>query len=166
LHSSLVLDAGAFYAGTSFLSSDDQFYTTPSILEEVRHIKSNFSALEALRLSGRLVIKDPDKSQIEKALRVAAKTGDRGSLSQADMSVIALALQLDKTLVTDDYAVANVAALLGVKVKPATAGKEIKETRRWISYCSGCGRAFGGTETECPLCGNKLKRKYRRIRID
>jgi UPF0271 protein len=166
LHSSLVLDAGAFYAGTSFLSSDDQFYTTPLVLEEVRHIKSNFSALEALRLSGRLVIQDPDKSQREKTLRLAAKTGDRASLSEADMSVIALALQLDRTLVTDDYAVANVAAILGVKVKPATAGKEIKETRKWIYYCSGCGRAFGASEKECPLCGNKLKRKYRKFRSD
>lgn len=161
-----MLDSGAFYAGTSFLSSDDQFYTTSPVLEEVKHIKGYFSALEALRLSGRLVIQDPDRSQIEKALRVATKTGDRGSLSEADVSIIALALQLHKTLVTDDYAVANVAALLGVEVKPATAGKEIKETRRWIFFCSGCSRTFNRSEKECPLCGNKLKRKYRKFRSD
>ena len=161
-----MLDAGAFYAGTSFLSSEDQLYTTSSVLEEVRHIKSYFSALEALRLSGRLVIQDPDKSQIEKAVRVASKTGDRGSLSEADVSIIALALQLNKTLVTDDYAVANVAALLGVEVRPATAGKEIQETRRWMYYCSGCSKTFDRSEKECPLCGNKLKRKFKKFRSD
>ncbi|MGI0037624.1 MAG: NOB1 family endonuclease [Nitrososphaera sp.] len=163
MHSSLVLDAGAFYAGTSFLSSDDQLYTTSAVLEEVRHIKSQFSALEVLRESGRLVIQDPDKSQVEKVLRAAAKTGDRRALSEADISILALALQLTRTLVTDDYAIANVAAVLGAEVKPATGGKEIQETRRWIYYCSGCSRTFKGSEKECPLCGNKLKRKYKRF---
>jgi UPF0271 protein len=63
-------------------------------------------------------------------------------------------------LVTDDYAVANVAAKLGVLVK-STSSKGIKETRRWIAYCSACGKAFGPDAKECPLCGNQLRRKYK-----
>ena len=156
-----MLDAGAFYAGISFLSSDTQLYTTSDIIAEVGHIKSQFAAIDGLRVSGRLVIQEPDQSQTEKVLLAAAKTGDRKAISQADVSIVALALQLAKTLVTDDYAVANVAAILGVEVKPATSGKEIQETRRWTYYCIGCSRTFSSSEKVCPLCGNKLKRKYK-----
>lgn len=162
----MVLDAGAFYAGTSFLSSNEQMYTTSAVLKEVRHIKNQFYALEALRDSGRLVIQEPEQYQIEIVLRAAAKTGDRSSLSEADVSILALAMQFRKPLVTDDYAVANVAAVLNIEVKPATVGKEIRETRRWIYYCSGCSKSFNSGETECPLCGNKLNRKFKKFRAD
>jgi UPF0271 protein len=83
-------------------------------------------------------------------------------LSPADFSIVALALELDTVLVTDDFAVANVASVLGVSVIPATPGKKIRETRKWISYCSVCAKTFGG-QKECPICGNTLKRKYRKI---
>ena len=162
----MVLDAGAFYAGTTFLSSNEQMYTTSAVLDEVRHIKNQFYALEALRDSGRLVIQDPEPNQIEIVLRAAAKTGDRSSMSEADVSILALALKLSKPLVTDDYAVANVAAVLNIEVMPATFGKEIRETRRWIYYCSGCSKSFNSGEKECPLCGNKLKRKFKKFRAD
>jgi endoribonuclease Nob1 len=162
----MVLDAGAFYAGTLFLSSDEQMYTTSAVLDEVRHIKNKFYALEALRDSGRLAIQDPEPNQIEIVHRAAAKTGDRSSLSEADVSILALALQLTMPLVTDDYAVANVAAVLNIQVMPATVGKEIRETRRWIYYCSGCSKSFSSGEKECPLCGNKLKRKFKKFRAD
>ena len=61
MHSNLVLDAGAFYAGTMFMSSSEKMYTTSQVLEEVRHIKSRLSALEVLRESGRLLVQDPDQ---------------------------------------------------------------------------------------------------------
>ena len=62
-----MLDAGAFYAGTSFLSSDVTLYTTSLILDEVMHIKSRLSALEALRDAGRLVVQDPIAERIPQA---------------------------------------------------------------------------------------------------
>ncbi|AFU59304.1 putative nucleotide binding protein [Candidatus Nitrososphaera gargensis Ga9.2] len=155
------LDASAFYAGTPFLSSAVSYYcTTQAILDEVKHIKKSHGAIEALSAAGNLEIIDPGKSSIEKVKAAAKKTGDYRKLSQADVSIIALALQLETTLLTDDYAVANVASALKIPVK-SSSGKGIKETRKWISYCSACGRAFGPEAKECPLCGNKLRRKYR-----
>ena len=164
MHSNLVLDAGAFYAGTMFMSSSEKMYTTSQVLEEVRHIKSRLSALEVLRESGRLLVQDPDQDLTNDVLDAAAKTGDRSALSQEDVSIIALALQLKAQLITDDYSVANVASVLHIPVKPATAGKEIKEVRKWIFYCSGCSRTYGSKEKVCPLCGNKLSRKYKKNR--
>ncbi len=158
-----MLDAGAFYAGTTFQSSTHQMHTTSAIIQEVEHIKKSFSALEALRDAGRLVVMDPGQKFVDSVVQAAAKTGDRAMLSEADISIISLALQLGRVLVTDDYSVANVASALCVAVKPATAGKEIKDTRRWIFYCSGCSRTYRHDKSECPLCGNKLKKKHRKL---
>lgn len=171
MRSSLVLDAGAFYAGTAFLSSAGEqeerqllLYTTPAVFEEIRHIKASFSALEALQESGKLAIRDPGQGQLDEVVRTARITGDIGILSEADKSIIALALQLKAQLVTDDYSAANVASALQIAVKPATAGKGIKEVRRWIFYCAGCSRTFGPGKAECPYCGNRLRRKYKKVR--
>ena len=162
--SELVLDAGAFYAGTPFMSSSHSLlYTTSEIIGEVRHIKASISALEALQEVGRLAVRDADKTYVARVLKAAQNTGDRNALSDADISIISLALQLGHTLVTDDFSVANLASALGINVRPATAGKDIKQVRKWIYYCAGCSRIFsaGG---ECPLCGNALRRKYRKVR--
>jgi len=158
-----VLDAGAFYAGTVFLSSSDsQFYTTEKVFNEIKHIKSAYAALEVLLESGRLQVIDPEGAHVAKIVAASKKTGDNVKLSPADISVIALASQLGSTLMTDDYAASNVANAVGVSVSPVTPGKGIKESRKWISYCSACGRTFDSSATECPLCGNKLKRKYKK----
>ena len=153
------LDAGAFYAGIPFLSSGTHC-TTNAVFEEVKHIKKSYGAIEALLDAGTLRVIDPDKNSMKKAGSAAKNTGDYQKLSLADISIIALALQLETTLLTEDYAVANVAAALKIPVE-SSSNKGIKETRKWIAYCSACGRAFGPDAKECALCGNKLKRKYK-----
>jgi UPF0271 protein len=157
---SYVLDAGAFYAGIPFLSSGSH-YTTEAVFAEVKHIKGSHAAIEALVDSSNLMIVEPDQQDIEKVVAVAKKTGDSAKLSRADISILALALSLKITLVTDDYAVANVATVMKIHVR-STSSKGIKEVRRWITYCSACSRTFGPSTKECPLCGNKLRRKYKK----
>jgi len=158
--SSYVLDAGAFYAGIPFLSSGNHF-TTEAVFSEVKHIKRSHAAIEALIDAGNLRIAEPEQKDIDKVVAVAKKTGDSGRLSEADISILALALSVKKTLVTDDYAVANVATIMKIPVR-STSAKGIKETRRWITYCSACSRTFGPDAKECVLCGNNLKRKYKK----
>ena len=156
------LDAGAFYSGVVFLSSSLQYCTTQAILDEVKHIKKSHGAIEALLESNTLQIVNSDRKNIEKVVAAARRTGDYQKLSEADISIIALALQLEIVLVTNDYAVANVATTLKIPVK-SLASKGITHTRRWIAYCSACGRAFGANAKECRLCGNRLRRKYKLI---
>ena len=112
--------------------------------------------------SNTLQILNSDRNSIEKVVAAARRTGDYAKLSDADISIIALALQLEIVLVSNDYAVANVATTLKIPVK-SVAGKGITHTRRWIAYCSACGRAFGPNAKECRLCGNRLRRKYKLI---
>lgn len=157
--SSYALDAGAFYAGIPFLSLGS-YCMTRAVFDEVKHIKNSHGAIEALLDADRLQVVDPDTDSFEKTKAAARKTGDYPRLSQADVSIIALALQLKIVLLTDDYAVANVAATLKIPVQ-SSSSKGIKETRKWIAYCSACGKAFRPNAKECPLCGNKLRRKYK-----
>jgi UPF0271 protein len=130
------------------------------VFDEVEHIKQSHGAIEALLETGSLQIVDPSDANIGRAKAAAKKTGDYSRLSPADFSIIALALQLQIPLVTDDYAVANVASALNIPVR-STSSKGLKEKRRWIAYCSACGKTFGPDARECPLCGNRLRRKYR-----
>ena len=154
------LDAGAFYSGVVFMSSAFRYWTTRAVLEEVKHIKKSHGAIEALIESNTLQLVNSDRKSIQKVIAAARETGDYAKLSEADISIIALALQLEIGLVTNDYAVANVATTLKITVK-SVAGKGITQTRRWIAYCSACGRAFGPNAKECRLCGNRLRRKYK-----
>ena len=156
------LDAGAFYTGLIFLSSTYRYYTTQAVFDEVKHIKRSHGAIEALIESNTLQILNSDRNSIEKVVAAARRTGDYAKLSDADISIIALALQLEIVLVTNDYAVANVATTLKIPVK-SVGSKGVTHTRRWIAYCSACGRAFGPNAKECRLCGNRLRRKYKLI---
>jgi UPF0271 protein len=156
------VDAGAFYSGVVFLSSALRYCTTHAVLDEVKHIKKSHGAIEALIESNTLQIVNSDRKNIQKVVAAARETGDYTKLSGADISIIALALQLEIVLVTNDYAVANVANILKIPVK-STAGKGIRQTRRWMAYCSACGSAFGPNAKECRLCGNRLRRKYKLV---
>jgi len=155
---SKVLDASAFYAGIPFLSQSE-YSTTSLVYDEIKHIKKNHDALGVLLQTKRLEIKDPDIQYIESVNKVARKTGDRSTLSKQDISVIALSLELNLELITDDFAVSNVAKNLKIKIYPLmTSG--IEKVGNWIHYCPGCNKSFSELSI-CPLCGNSLRRKLK-----
>ena len=151
-----ILDASAFYAGVPF-STIDGLYTTSLIFDEIKHIKENHDAIETLLETNRLKIIDPDSEFIEKIKTASKKTGDYNQLSKQDISAIALCLQMNGEIITDDFAISNVSKNLNLKVSPLmTSG--IKDVGKWIHYCSGCEKSFQ-KGAECPQCGNPLKRK-------
>lgn len=150
-----VLDASAFYTGLPF-ESLEAHHTTQAVLDEVRHIKSNYDVLGALIQTGRLTVRDPLPEHVAKIRDAAAASGDM-RLSDGDVSVLALCLEMRGELVTDDFAVSNVASNLGLRVSPImTPG--IRTAGRWIHYCPGCEMDFPG-DSVCPQCGNALRRR-------
>jgi UPF0271 protein len=151
-----ILDASAFYAGIPF-STMDEFFTTSLIFDEIKHIKKNHDAIGILMEAKRLKISDPDTEFIDKIKAASKKTGDFNQLSKQDISVIALCLQMNGEIITDDFAISNVAKNLNLKVSPLmTSG--INDVGNWIHYCPGCKKNFE-SGSECPLCGTQLKRK-------
>ena len=45
----------------------------------------------------------PDDKSMEIATNIAISTGDMAGLSEIDLGILALSIDLEKTLVTDDY---------------------------------------------------------------
>jgi len=151
-----VLDSSAFYAGIPF-SSNEPSYITSLVYNEIDHIKKDHDAVQILIETKRLTINEPEEKFVTTSIDAAKKSGDFSNLSDEDISTIALSLQLGAELVTDDFAVSNVAKNLNIKVIPVmTSG--IKNVVIWKYYCPGCKTNFSKV-TECPMCGNRLKRK-------
>jgi len=151
-----VLDASAFYAGIPF-GAQEQNYTTPLVFDEIKHIKKSHDAVGILIETKRLIVSEPDFNFTQTVVKSSKETGDFNNLSKEDISAIALCLQLEAEMITDDFAVSNVSKNLGIKVNPImTSG--IKFVAKWVYFCAACDKDFSKI-TICPNCGNKLKRK-------
>jgi len=151
-----ILDASAFYAGVPFRSSDD-YYTTSLAYDEIKHIKKNQGVLGTLLETNRLKIRDPDKKSTGVAIKAAKDTGDFPQLSKQDISIIALCIEMNGEIISDDFAISNVVKNLGLKISPIMT-QGIKDVGKWIHYCPGC-RTNHINKKECPICGTSLKRK-------
>lgn len=99
-------------------------------------------------------------------VRDASKTvGNMFSLSEVDLQVLALALELKSMgyaplIITDDYSVQNVANQVGVDFASLiTYG--IRFRLEWVLYCPACHRKYPSDYKfkSCEVCGTKLKRK-------
>ena len=151
-----ILDASAFYAGVPFRSSND-YYTTSLAYDEIKHIKKNHDALGTLLETNRLKIREPDKESTEAAIKASKDTGDFPQLSKQDISIIALCIEMEGEIISDDFAISNVAKNLGLKISPIMT-QGIKDVGKWVHYCPGC-RTNHTNKKECPMCGTSLKRK-------
>jgi UPF0271 protein len=156
-----IYDASAFYAGVPFAATE-QGHTTGLVFEEIKHIKKNHGAIDVLLQTGRLVLQDPDQKNLDIIIGSAKKTGDFQKMTEADLSAVALCYQLKGELVTDDFAVSNLAKNLKLKTLPIMT-KGIKDVGRWNYYCPACKKEFSGVAS-CPLCGNKLNRRLLRTK--
>ena len=131
--------------------------TTSMVYEEIQHIKAKQGALEMLQQTNRLQIRDPSEENIIIVTDASIKTGDNSTIYKQDVSIIALALENNIELITDDFAVTNVSKQLKIKTSSLMT-KGINIVGKWISYCTICGKEFT-KQKECPICGSKLNRK-------
>jgi UPF0271 protein len=143
---------------------DFESYSVPEVREELREQTGPSYRLAISSSSGKLRIQSPTSSSLEEVSEKASILGDRIVLSKADTNVLALALDLRREgkmpiIVSDDYAVQNVAEGIGIAFQPlATLG--IREKFNWIYYCPACFRRYTATDVQvCAVCGTKLKRK-------
>ena len=147
-----VLDASAFIHE---YHTTEPTATIPMVREELTD-ESAFR-YDAMEGSG-MHIQLPAEGTVERVRRAAERSGDLDVPSDTDVRLLAAALELDATLVTDDYAIQNVADKLEVDVE-FIAREGIDEARDWIFQCAGCGREFDENEDRCPVCGSALSRK-------
>ncbi len=147
-----VLDASAFI---NEYHTTEPTATVPLVREELQDESAyRYDAMEG---SG-MHIQIPEDETVERVRRAADQSGDLDVLSDTDIRLLAASLELGGVLVTDDYAVQNVAEKLDIEIE-LIAQEGITEQREWIFQCQGCGREFDDREDRCPICGSDLARK-------
>ncbi len=93
-------------------------------------------------------------------------TGDDKDLSPADLSVLALCLSIKEEgnspiLISDDFAVENVASKLGIPARPLMTGG-IQRAAEWVFFCPACGKQYSKAREDCLVCGTKLEKRLKR----
>jgi len=162
----LVLDTTAFLAALPLMLYTARLVAPPRVVEEVRDRESR-ERLEVAAILDRVEVLEPAERYRWRVRRAAVRLGLHASLSETDVDVAALALQLrdegeDVTVVTDDYALQNLLAKMGVGYMPLRT-RGISEAREYTLVCPVCGyvsRRYG--ERRCPRCGVPLVKRPRR----
>ncbi|HLE54406.1 MAG TPA: nucleic acid-binding protein [Thermoplasmata archaeon] len=152
-----VLDASALLTGRQF---PGELLTVPGVLDEVR--RHGMSApLEAI-LETQVRALSPGPEALDRVRAASEGTGDAHRLSPTDVELLALALDAQATVVTDDYSIQNVALALGVPYETVIE-QGITDLWRWTYRCTGCGKDWPAWHEACPTCGSPLKTSRPRL---
>jgi UPF0271 protein len=148
-----ILDSSVFFADFPVTG---ELYTTHSVRDELIDIRSKW-VFEKFCAAG-LHIVSPGIESRAKVNGAAEKTRDTSVISDTDCDLLAVALELNAILYTDDFAIQNVAGVLGIQTSPIFQRKA--KRIHWKYRCSGCGRYFNH-DGECLICGSIIKRKLK-----
>jgi len=161
----LVLDTSALVMGLDPSGLHLPSYSVPGVMNELIPDSLPYTRFSTSRESGHLAVMKPTPSSMRDVQEASSRIGDVGTLSKADVEVLALALDLKKNglspaIVSDDYAIQNVSESLGIEhASLATFG--IARKFDWVYYCPACFRKYGPEDASqaCRVCGTRLKRK-------
>lgn len=86
--------------------------TVPQVIDELKDFESRELA-QAMISEGKLRILSPSNESLEKAKKESSPR-----LSETDLQVLALALELNEEIITDDYSLQASAKRLGLRYRP------------------------------------------------
>jgi UPF0271 protein len=158
-----VLDTSAIIYGFNPQLVDGDHFITPRVMSELLGRKTK-TITDLSISSGSLKVRAPKEFFKEVARTRAGSSGDISVLSETDLEVVALALELkdegaDPVVISDDYSLQNVCTQLNIGFKPMMT-KGISEEFWWFLYCPGCGATYKQSKSSiCQVCGHTLKRK-------
>lgn len=150
----LVLDTSALLAGRP-LGPGEATLVPSAVAAELRPGGRDRRHLDLLLAAGARVVEaaPADRARVRAA---AQEGGEAGRLSDADVDVLAVALEVGGEVVTDDYTVLNLALRLKIPTRTIQT-KGITEEYRFVPRCTGCGRFYEKMLPDCPVCGSALK---------
>ncbi|MBN2111425.1 MAG: NOB1 family endonuclease [Methanosarcinaceae archaeon] len=153
-----IADSAVFIMGKDI--DPMKIITVSSVVEELRSKEASLRF--GLAVEGGARVEMPDPFMRKRVLEAAEGTRDAEELSATDIDILSKALEYgsDAVLLSDDYAVQNVAEVLGVSVMPV-AQKKIRDVLQWEKECTGCRRRFA-TGDVCEVCGSTLKKRRKR----
>ena len=169
----IVIDTSALVSGFDPNSISIEQYSVPTVSNELLQGTMPWTRFNAAVDNGKLKLVEPNPDSLAKVTESSKSVGDVLYLSEVDLQVLALALQLknsdyDVMIVTDDYSIQNVANRIAVRfVSLVNFG--IRYQFQWILYCPACHRKYPSDHQlkKCQVCGTELKRKpLRKIPIE
>jgi UPF0271 protein len=143
-------------------------YTVPEVKKELIAGSIPWVRFNTAIENKKLTVKSPKDIFFQEIQEASRKIGDIRYLSEADLQVLALSLELKSKslspmIVTDDYSIQNVANKVDVEFRSLmTFG--IKFRFKWILYCPACFRKYPSDYKfkSCQVCGTELKRKTKK----
>lgn len=149
-----ILDTSAILSGKD-IPMTQEMYVPPKVLDEIQKGGRWFKKLQRLRAAGLKVV-DPPGPVVEEVDAAAKRTGDSIRLSDTDVQVIALAMHMDGTILTDDYSIQNLAKVMSIDYQ-GVAQEEITEEYTWKYRCKKCGRYYKEPKEKCDVCGGNIR---------
>ena len=136
-----------------------EFVTVPGIKTEIvnRQSRQYFENMLATHLK----VMKAQKNSYDVVNKEAKETGDYDVLSKVDMDILALGYECKGTIITDDFAIQNVALALELKFL-SCSGKVISEKRAWRYKCTACNHKEKVKLKNCSVCGSE---EIRRIKL-
>ena len=143
-----ILDTCAFFTQKH---PEGEFLTVPGIESEIvnKQSKQYFQNM----LSIKLKVSKANENSYKIVKKQAKETGDYDVLSKIDLDIIALGYESKGTIVTDDFAIQNVALALELKFV-SCSDKIIAEKRFWRYKCTACNHKEKEKRKDCTVCGN------------
>ncbi len=161
----IVLDTSALVAGFDPFSISEEQCTVPMVRDEIAGNTMSGIRFKTAIENRKVKLKMPDPTFLRKVKTFASAVGDAFFLSETDIQVLALALELKTNgyfplIATDDYSIQNVANQMRIEFASlATFG--IRSRLQWVRYCPACHKKYPPNyrSVGCKVCGTKLKRK-------
>ena len=155
-----VLDTSAVIAGFVPGITEVRQVTVQEVLDEAKDLCSKLK-LETAVDAGKILVVEPSKEALAEVKKKVNQTGDR--ISNTDVKLLALSLDMlragdNPKLLTDDYAIQNLARMLGIQYQVVVM-PGITKVIIWKSVCQSCGRTYDAETTVCEVCGAALVRR-------
>ena len=130
--------------------------STSQVAEIERHAPEVYLLLGQLDVE----ISMPSEESLQQIAAIAAETGDLGGLSPVDLEVLALGLEHNREIATDDHRVQNVAEANNMAWR-SVSGSGIRTKWRWKLRCLGCKREWQDSRLKdgeiCGDCGSRVR---------
>lgn len=134
------------------INLDFHGFITPRVVMEIKDEILSQIVRKKLR-NGELKILNPSSEYIKKVEELNEKFSN--NLSETDIEVIAVALEFNLKIITNDFAIQNISKILKVHYE-SVCEEEIKEIFAYEYVCVGCGIKYKKQEKFCKICGAEI----------
>lgn len=129
-------------------------YITKGVLNEVKD-EILREVVRGLLRNGKLKILGASEESKRKIAEINDKFAN--NLSQTDIEILAAAYEYNLKIVTNDFAIQNIAKFLNISYEGIIEVKEgINTINKFIYLCPACEKKYEKYKKFCPVCGTKL----------